>query len=63
MFRTQYGHFEYQVMLFGLTNVLTSFQGYINKIFVEKLDILVIVYLDDILINTKDDGDSYFTAI
>ena len=43
-FGTQYGHFEYQVMLFGLTNVPTSFQGYINKIIVEKLDIFVTVY-------------------
>ena len=31
-FRTRYGHFEYQVMPFGLSNALASFQGYINKI-------------------------------
>ena len=62
-FRTQYGHFEYQVMPFGLTNAPASFQGYINKIFVEKLDIFVIVYLDDILIYTKDDGDGHVAAV
>ena len=50
-------------MPFELTNVLASFQGYINKIFAEKLDIFVIVYLDNILIYTDDDGDGYVTAI
>ena len=62
-FRTRYGHFEYQVMLFGLTNAPASFQGYINKILAEKLDIFVIVYLDDILIYTKDDGDGHVAAV
>ena len=50
-------------MLFGLTNALASFQRYINKIFMEKPNIIVIVYLDIILIYTKDDGDSHVTAI
>ena len=54
-FRTQYSHFEYQVMSFDLTNAPASFQGYINQILAEKLDIFVIVYLDDILIYTDDD--------
>ena len=62
-FRTRYGHFEYQVMPFGLTNTPASFQGYINKILVEKLDIFVIVYLDDILIYTKDDGNGHVTIV
>ena len=61
-FRTRYGHFEYQVMPFGLTNTPASFQGYINKILAEKLDIFVIVYLDDILIYTDDD-ESHVTAV
>ena len=62
-FRTQYGHFEYQIMSFGLTNASASFQEYINIILVEKLDIFVIVYLDNILIYTKDDGDSHVAAV
>ncbi len=41
-------------MLFELSNVLASFQGYINKIFAKKLNILIIVYLDNILIYTED---------
>ena len=51
-FRIRYGQFKYQVIPFGLSNALASFQGYINKILVEKLDIFVIVYLDDIFIYT-----------
>ena len=50
-------------MLFGLTNALASFQGYIIKILTEKLDIFVIVYLNDILIYTEDNGDNYVAAV
>ena len=56
VFQTWYSHFKYQVMLFGLSNIPASFQGYINKILVKKLDIFVIVYLDNILIYTENTG-------
>ena len=49
-------------MLFGLINAPRSFQGYINKILVEKLDIFVIVYLDNILIYTEDPGKAHVEA-
>ncbi len=62
-FRTHYGYFEYQVMPFGLTNALTTFQGYINKILTEKLHVFVIVYLDDILIYTKNKGEEHVQAV
>ena len=62
-FRTWYNYFEYQVMSFGLTNALESFQEYINKILAEKLDIFVIVYLDNILIYLDDDKDSHIAAV
>ncbi len=50
MFGIKYAYSKYQVMPFGLSNTLASFQRYINKILAKKLDIFVIVYLDDILI-------------
>ncbi len=55
-FRTRYGHFEYQVMPFGLSNAPARFKGYINKILAEKLNIFVIFYLDNILVYIKDAG-------
>ena len=48
---------------FGLSNAPVTFQGYINKILAEKLDIFVIVYLDDILIYTKDPGKGHVEAV
>ena len=62
-FRTRYGHFEYQVMPFGLSNAPATFQGYVNKILAEKLDVFVIVYLDDILIYTEDPGQAHVEAV
>ena len=62
-FQTRYGHFEYQVMSFGLSNAPASFQGYVNKILVEKLDVFVIVYLDDILIYTKNASQGHVEAV
>ncbi len=50
-------------MPFGLSNAPASFQGYINKILAEKLDIFVVVYLDDILIYTKDPDRSHMDAV
>ena len=50
-------------MLFGLSNAPASFQGYINKILAEKFDIFVIVYLDDILIYTKDSSQAHINAV
>ncbi len=50
-------------MPFGLTNAPATFQGYINEILAEKLDIFVIVYLDDIFIYTKNEGEEHIQAI
>ena len=62
-FWTQYGHFKYHVMLFGLSNTPATFQRYVNKILAEKLDIFVIIYLDNILINIKNPGQPYVEAV
>ncbi len=62
-FCTRYSHFDYQIMPFGLSNVLASFQDYINKILTEKLDIFVVVYLDNIMIYTEDPGQLHVEAV
>ena len=48
---------------FGLSNAPANFQDYINKLLAEKLDIFVIVYLDDILIYTEDQGEAHIEAV
>ena len=62
-FRTWYGYFKYQMILFGLLNALVSFQDYINKILAKKLDIFVILYLDDLLVYINDADQPYVNAI
>ncbi len=50
-------------MSFRLTNALATFQGYINKILAEKLNIFIIVYLDDIFIYIKSKSKEYMEAV
>ena len=49
-FNTPTGHYEYLVMLFGLTNAPNIFQTLINDLLRDMLNKFVFVYLDDILI-------------
>lgn len=63
VFQTKYNTFKYHVILFGLFNAFASFQDYINKIFAEKLNIFIIIYLDNILIYIKDIDQPHIVAI
>ncbi|KAK8923672.1 hypothetical protein KSP39_PZI019345 [Platanthera zijinensis] len=56
-FGTRYGHFEFSVMSFGLTNAPSVFMDLMNRVFREYLDRFVVVFIDDILVYSKSEAE------
>jgi hypothetical protein len=56
-FCTRYGHYEFIVMSFGLTNASAAFMEAMNRMLHELLDDFVVVFLDDILIYSKTEAE------
>ena len=64
-FRMRYRHYEFLVMLFGLTNAPAAFMDLMNRVFRSFFDRFVVVFIDDILVYSKDrkDHDTHLRVV
>jgi hypothetical protein len=64
-FRTRYGLYDYTVMSFGPTNAPAYFMYLMNKVFMEYMDMFVVVFIDNILVysETKEDHEEHLRLV
>ena len=65
VFRTLYGHYEFLVMSFGLTNASVAFMDLMNRVFQLYVDQFVVVFINDILVysNDREDHDTHLRVV
>ena len=59
-FRTRYGHFQFKVMPFELTNTPTAFMDLMHRVFQPYLDQFVVAFVDDILIYSQSEWEQEY---
>ncbi|KAH0704841.1 hypothetical protein KY285_019119 [Solanum tuberosum] len=62
-FRIRYGHYEFLVMSFGLTNARATFMDLMNRVFKQYLDLFVIIFIDVILIYSQTNVNSGYRRL
>ena len=64
-FRTRYRYYEFLVMPFGLTNAPAAFMNLMNRVFSPYVDRFIMVFIDDILVYSKDweDHDTHLRVV
>jgi hypothetical protein len=65
VFKTRFGHYEFTILPFGLTNAPDVFMSLMNGVFCEYLDKFIQVFIDDILIysRTMEDHDEHLRLV
>jgi hypothetical protein len=64
-FVTRYGQYEFTVVSFGLTNAPAYFMNMMNRVFMDELDKIVVVFIDDILIysSTAEEHEQHLRVV